>query len=113
MLCYVSVVVLSRPIVRGVGCCGDFGRWALRKVRDLLEMRSAVTTAGRRFSPEFKDELCQEVISTSKTIKAVAVAYGVSPETLRNWLIKYRDSARRRANNQRSDIWRQPPRCFR
>ncbi len=62
------------------------------KVRDLLEMRSAVTATRRRFSPEFKDELCQEVISTSKTIKAVAVAYGVGPETLRNWLIKYRDA---------------------
>ncbi len=55
-------------------------------------MRSAVTAAGRRFSPEFKDELCQEVISTSKTIKAVALAYGVGPETLRNWLIKYRQA---------------------
>jgi len=30
------------------------------------------------------------VISTSKTIKEVALAYGVGPETLRNWLIKYR-----------------------
>ncbi len=29
-------------------------------------MRSAVTTSRRRFSQEFKDELCQEVISTSK-----------------------------------------------
>ncbi len=44
-------------------------------------MRSAVTAARRRFSQEFKDELCQEVISTSKTIKDVAVAYGVGPET--------------------------------
>lgn len=34
--------------------------------------------------------LCQEVTSTSKTIKDVAVACGVGPETLRNWLIKYR-----------------------
>lgn len=31
----------------------------------------------------------QEVISTSKTIN-VATAYGVGPQTLRNWLIKYR-----------------------
>ena len=46
----------------------------------------------RRFSQELKDELCLEVISTSKTIKDVAVAYGVGPETLRNWLITYRDS---------------------
>ena len=55
-------------------------------------MRSAVTTSRRRFSQEFKDELCQEVISTSKTIKDVAVAYGVGTETLRNWLQKYRDA---------------------
>ena len=55
-------------------------------------MRSAVTTARRRFSQEFKDELCLEVISTSKSIKDVAVAYGVGPETLRNWLHKYREA---------------------
>jgi len=61
-------------------------------MRDLLEMRSAVTTSRRRFSQEFKDELCQEVISTSKTIKEVAQAYGVGTETLRNWLHKYRDT---------------------
>ncbi len=36
--------------------------------------------------------MCQELISTSKTIKAVAVAYGVGPEILRKWLIKYRDA---------------------
>ncbi|MEC5171043.1 transposase [Glaciihabitans sp. GrIS 2.15] len=46
----------------------------------------------RRFTQEFKDELCREVISTSKSIKDVAVAYGVGPETLRNWLIKYREA---------------------
>ena len=44
----------------------------------------------RRFSQEFKDELCREVISTSKTIKAVAEEYGVGAETLRNWLKNYR-----------------------
>jgi transposase len=61
-------------------------------VRDLLEVRSAVTASRRRFSQEVKDELCQEVIATSKTIKEVALAYGVGPETLRNWLNKYRDA---------------------
>ena len=55
-------------------------------------MRSAVTASRRRLSQEFKDELCLEVISTSKTIKEVALAYGVGPETLRNWLIKYRET---------------------
>lgn len=44
----------------------------------------------RRFGQEFKDELCREVVSTSKTIKAVAEEYGVGAETLRNWLKKYR-----------------------
>lgn len=61
-------------------------------MRVLLETRSAVTASRRRFSQEFKDELCQEVISTSKTIKDVATAYGVGPETLRNWLNKYREA---------------------
>ncbi len=61
-------------------------------MRVLLETRSAVTASRRRFSQEFKDELCQEVILTSKTIKDVAVAYGVGPETLRNWLNKYREA---------------------
>lgn len=32
------------------------------------------------------------MISTSKTIKEVALAYGVGPETLRNWLIQYRET---------------------
>ncbi|MET4781320.1 transposase InsO family protein [Glaciihabitans sp. UYNi722] len=32
------------------------------------------------------------MISTSKPIKDVALAYGVGPETLRNWLIKYREA---------------------
>ena len=61
-------------------------------MRVLLETRSAVTASRRRFSQEFKDELCQEVIATSKTIKDVATTYGVGPETLRNWLNKYREA---------------------
>ena len=61
-------------------------------MRVLLETRSAVSASRRRFSQEFKDELCQEVIATSKTIKDVATAYGVGPETLRNWLNKYREA---------------------
>ena len=51
-----------------------------------------MSASRRRFSQEFKDELCQEVIATSKTIKDVATAYGVGPETLRNWLNKYREA---------------------
>ncbi|AOP52021.1 Mobile element protein [Brevibacterium aurantiacum] len=51
-----------------------------------------MTAARRRFSQEFKDELCQEVISTSKPIKSVAETYGVGAETLRNWMRKYRQT---------------------
>ena len=51
-----------------------------------------MTASHRRFSQEFKDELRQEVIATSKTVKDVAVGYGVGPETLRNWLNKYRET---------------------
>ena len=62
-------------------------------MRVLLESEIADMTAScRRFSQEFKDELCQEVIATSKSIKEVATSYGVGPETLRNWLNKYRDA---------------------
>jgi transposase len=49
-----------------------------------------MSVSRRQFTQEFKDELCREVISTSKPIKDVAVACGVGPETLRNWLVKYR-----------------------
>ena len=49
-----------------------------------------MTASRRRFSQEFKDELCREVINTSTSIKDVVTAYGVGPETVRNWLIKHR-----------------------
>jgi transposase len=48
-----------------------------------------MSASRRRFSQEFKDELCCEGISTSKTAKAVATEYGIGAETLRNWLKKY------------------------
>jgi transposase len=51
-----------------------------------------MSVSRRRFTQEFKDELCREVISTSKPIRDVAVAYGVGPETLRNWVNKYREA---------------------
>ena len=51
-----------------------------------------MTASRRRFTQEFMDELCVEVISTSKPIREVAEAYGVGTETLRNWLIKYRQA---------------------
>lgn len=46
----------------------------------------------RQFTQEFKDELCREVIETSKPIVEVAKSYGVGAETLRRWLIKYRET---------------------
>lgn len=46
----------------------------------------------RRFSQEFKDELCREVIDSSKPVRTVATEYGVGTETLRNWLKKYRQA---------------------
>jgi transposase len=51
-----------------------------------------MTAARRRFTPEFKDELCREVIKTSKPIKDVATAYGVGAESFRNWLGRYREA---------------------
>jgi len=36
-----------------------------------------------RFSEKFWDELCQEVMATSKPIREVAEAYGVGTQTLR------------------------------
>jgi transposase len=51
-----------------------------------------MSTTRRRFAQEFKDELCQEVISTLKPVREVAEAYGVGPETLRRWLQKYREA---------------------
>ena len=51
-----------------------------------------MSTVRRSFTQEFKDELCREVINTSKPIKDVATAYGVGTETLRNWLNKYREA---------------------
>ena len=46
----------------------------------------------RTFTQEFKDELCREVITTSRPVKDVAAAYGVGVETLRNWVNKYREA---------------------
>ena len=40
-----------------------------------------MSSTSRRFSQEFKDELCREVIDSSKPIKTVATEYGVGAET--------------------------------
>ena len=51
-----------------------------------------MSSTRRRFSQEFKDELCREVIDSSKPIKTVATDYGVGTETLHNWLKKYKEA---------------------
>ncbi len=51
-----------------------------------------MTAVRRRFSEEFKDELCREAISASRPTREVAESCGVGPETLRVWLVKYRDA---------------------
>ena len=51
-----------------------------------------MSSTRRRFSQEFKDELCREVIDSSKPIKTVATEYGVGTETLRSWLKKYKEA---------------------
>lgn len=57
----------------------------------LLKERSEFMSATRKhYSQEFKDELCREVVSSSKPVRAVAKDYGVNPETLRGWVYKYR-----------------------
>jgi len=61
-------------------------------MRVLLKERRSMTASRRRFTQEFKDELCVEVIATSKPIREVADAYGVGTETLRSWLVKYRQA---------------------
>ena len=48
-----------------------------------------MTTSRQRFSREFRNELCLEVISTSKPAREFAQAYGGGPKTFRNWLVKY------------------------
>jgi transposase len=53
---------------------------------------TASSGSRRKFSREFKDELCREVIETSKPVVEVARSYSVGAETLRRWLIEYRDA---------------------
>lgn len=51
----------------------------------------SVSSSRRRFSQEFKDELAREVVDSSKPIVEVAKAYGIGAETLRRWVLKYRE----------------------
>lgn len=51
-----------------------------------------MSASRRRFTQEFKDDLAREVIDSSKPIVDVAKSYGVGPETLRRWVLKYRET---------------------
>lgn len=51
-----------------------------------------MSVSRRKFSAEFKEELAREVIDSSRPVKDVATAYGVGAETLRRWVIKYREA---------------------
>jgi transposase len=46
--------------------------------------------APRSFSEEFKAEAVRAVVTSSRTVATVAKELGVGPETLRNWVNKYR-----------------------
>jgi transposase len=47
-----------------------------------------MTTSRRRFGSEFKNELCREVVSTSRPVGEVAEAYDLGPEKSPNWLVQ-------------------------
>jgi transposase len=51
-----------------------------------------MSASRRRFTQEFKDDLAREVIDSSKPIVEVAKSYGVGAETLRRWVMKYRET---------------------
>ena len=46
--------------------------------------------APKKFSQEFKDEAVRAVVESSRTIADVAREFNVGPETLRNWVNRYR-----------------------
>lgn len=51
-----------------------------------------MSTPRRRYTQEFKDQLVEEVIKFSKPIAQVAREYGIAPQSLGNWVEKYRQS---------------------
>ena len=50
-----------------------------------------MSASRRRFTAEFKDELCQEVISTSKPIKEVAAHLPMPRSNTGKWLARRAD----------------------
>ena len=49
-----------------------------------------MSASQRRYSREFREELCRDFDTSSRTIREVAEEYGVGVETLRTWLRRYR-----------------------
>ena len=85
----------AQPLLLRVSCRGYLGQWAVLKWGGLLKVEISMTTLRRKFTQEFNDELCREVISTSKPIEDVATAYVIGPETLHLRLNKHREANRR------------------
>ncbi len=46
----------------------------------------------RKYSPEFKEEICKEVVDKSRAIAAVAREHGLVEQTIGNWVRAYRDT---------------------
>jgi transposase len=81
------------PLVAGAPwAAADISDSGPSENEDSLKVENRMIAPRRKFAQEFEDELCREVINTSKPIKDVADAYGVGLETLRNWLNKHREA---------------------
>lgn len=45
-----------------------------------------------KYSQEFKDEICREIINRSRPIAAVAKEHGLVEQTVGNWVRKYKEA---------------------
>ena len=61
-----------------MAACHNLKKLHNRQTKALLAMQSALT-ARRKLTPEFRNDLCREVISTSNPIRDMAEIYGVGP----------------------------------
>lgn len=48
--------------------------------------------APRKFSAEFKDEICREIVEKSRPIAQVAKEHGLIEQTVGTWVRKYREA---------------------
>jgi transposase len=44
----------------------------------------------RKYSPEFKEEICREIVEKSRAIASVAKEHGLVEQTVGNWVRAYR-----------------------